>query len=60
MRNRGATFLLILTLLLPLPASAEGFDDMFGLMFRMMLTAMNVMSDMVYDNDWGFYSRQEV
>ena len=53
MRNRGATFLLILTLLLPLPASAEGFDDMFGLMFRMMLTAMNVMSDMVDDNDWG-------
>jgi hypothetical protein len=53
MKHRRATFLLILALILPLPATAEAFDDMFGLMFRMMLTAMNVMSDMVDDNDWG-------
>ena len=53
MKHRRATVLLILTLLLPLPEPAEAFDDMFGLMFRMMLTAMNVMSDMVDDNYWG-------
>ena len=55
MKHRSATFLLILTLTLtlPLPATADGFEDMFGLMFRMMLTAMNVMSDMADDNDWG-------
>ena len=50
MKHRRATFLLLLALMLPLPAAAEAFDDMFGLMFRMMLTAMNVMSD---GNDWG-------
>ena len=53
MKHRSATFLLILILILPLPATADGFEDMFGLMFRMMLTAMNVMSDMADDNDWG-------
>ena len=53
MKHRRATLLLILSLLLPLPAAAEAYDDMFGLMFRMMLTAMNVMGDMVDDNDWG-------
>lgn len=53
MTHRRATCLLLLSLLLPVRADAEAFDDMFGLMFRMMLTAMNVMADMVDDNDWG-------
>jgi hypothetical protein len=53
MKHRRATSLLLLALMLPLPAAAESFDDMFGLMFRMMLTAMNVMSDMADGNDWG-------
>jgi hypothetical protein len=53
MKHRRATSLLLLALMLPLPAAAESFDDMFGLMFRMMLTAMNVMSDMADGNDLG-------
>jgi hypothetical protein len=55
MKHTRATWLLLLTLLLPASsAAADGFEDMFAIMFRMMLTAMDVMSDMTDDDDgWG-------
>jgi hypothetical protein len=55
MKHRRATLLMLLALLLPVPSGAGAYDDMFGLMFRMMLTAMNVMADMAgNNNDWGW------
>lgn len=55
MKHRCATILLLLALTQPASARAEDYGEMFGLMFRMMLTAMNVMADMVSnDNDWGW------
>lgn len=54
MKHRRATLLMLLALLLPVPPGVAAYDDMFGLMFRMMLTAMNVMADMAgNNNDWG-------
>lgn len=49
---------LVCALLGPLPTQAA--DDMFGMMFRMMLTMMNVMSDAMLGNDnsgWGNSNR---
>ncbi|MEN8107642.1 MAG: hypothetical protein ABFS22_06490 [Pseudomonadota bacterium] len=54
MKHKRVTYLLIFTLLAPAPVLADEFEDMFGFMFRMMLTAMNVMSDMADNDDgWG-------
>ena len=52
MKHRRATLLLLFTLVVPVsPASADGFEAMFGFMFRMMLTAMRVMADVMDDDD---------
>jgi hypothetical protein len=56
MKNKRAILVLICALCTPLPANAQAADDMFGLMFRMMLTMMNVMSGALlnYNNSgWG-------
>jgi len=52
MKHRLATLLLLLALVVPAsPASANGFEDMFAIMFRMMLAAMRVMADMADDDN---------
>jgi len=43
--------LLISALVVPVPAAAEDYGDMFGTMFRMMLVMMNVVSDAMLDNN---------
>lgn len=58
MQNKRAILLLLCALSLPLPAPALAADDLFSIMFRMMLTMMNVMANAVEDdgggfNDWG-------
>lgn len=48
--------LLVLVCALSGPGTAQASDDMFGMMFRMMLTMMNVMSDTMLGNSdtgWG-------
>lgn len=52
MQNKCATLILFCALLLPAPAPAS--DDLFSIMFRMMLTMMNVMADAVNDESGGF------
>jgi hypothetical protein len=54
MRNKRAIVVLLCTLSLPAPAFANGTGDMFGVMFRMMLTMMNLMADsMNSSNSWN-------
>lgn len=58
MQNKRAILILLCALTLPLPTPAAASDDLFSIMFRMMLTMMNVMADSVDDdvggfNDWG-------
>ncbi|UCC55095.1 MAG: hypothetical protein JSU75_06800 [Gammaproteobacteria bacterium] len=52
-KHRRATLLLLLVLLVPAPSIADGFEDMFAFMFRMMLAAMDVMSDMMGNDGYG-------
>jgi hypothetical protein len=64
MKRTCAILVFINALSSPLLSPAEAAEDMFSLMFRMMLTAMNVMSDTMDDdsgnmgnwgmNDWDF------
>jgi hypothetical protein len=51
MKRNGTVAILVLALAAPLPAAADGTDNMFGLMFRMMLTMMNVMSGAMLGNN---------
>jgi hypothetical protein len=55
-RRKRAAVLLAGALLLPVATPSQAVvDDMFGVMFRMMLVMMNVMSDAMLgnDNNWG-------
>jgi len=52
MPNKPATLILLCALSLPLPALAS--EDLFNIMFRMMLTMMNVMADAADDDGGGF------
>jgi hypothetical protein len=45
MRNIRAIVVLFCALSLPIPAAADGTGDLFGFMFRMMLTMMNIMAE---------------
>jgi len=54
MRNKRAILILLCALSLPLPVPALASDDLFSIMFRMMLTMMNVMSNVVDDDSSGF------
>ena len=56
MKKKRAILVLVCALCLPLPAAAESMDDMFAVMFRMMLVMMNVMSDSMLDNTSDFGS----
>ncbi len=56
MHNKRAILILLCALSLPLPVQAS--DDIFSIMFRMMLTMMNVMANAADDdsgafNNWG-------
>ncbi len=53
-RRRLLTCLIVMALALPGPARADAASDMFGFMFRMMLTMMNVMSSTVNNNSGGW------
>jgi hypothetical protein len=54
MRNIRAIVVLFCALSLPMPAAADGMGDMFGVMFRMMLTMMNIMADSTNSsNSWN-------
>jgi len=50
MKKKRAILILVAALSLPLPSAAVAMDDMFAVMFRMMLVMMNVMSDSMLDN----------
>ena len=50
MKKKRAIVILVAALSLPLPSSAAAMDDMFAVMFRMMLVMMNVMSDAMLEN----------
>ena len=56
MKNRPAIYLLICSLCFAQPASADEFGSMMGLMFRMMLSMMDAVSDSMDDdsNDSGW------
>jgi hypothetical protein len=55
MRNIRAIVVLFCALSLPIPAAADGMGDMFGFMFRMMLTMMNIMSESTNNsNSWNY------
>ena len=55
MRNIRAIVVLFCALSLPIPATADGMGDMFGFMFRMMLTMMNIMSASTNNsNSWNY------
>jgi hypothetical protein len=56
MKKKRAIWVLLFTLLLPLPSTATAMEDMFGAMFRMMLVMMNVMSDAMLESDDTFDS----
>jgi hypothetical protein len=57
MRNKRAIVVLLCALSLPAPASADGMGDMFGFMFRMMLTMMNIMADSTNSsNSWNTWN----
>lgn len=53
-QNKRAILILLCALSLPLPAPVLASDDLFSIMFRMMLTMMNVMSEAVDDDDGDF------
>jgi hypothetical protein len=54
MQHKRSTLLLIAALLVPVPPAVASGENMFSLMFRMMLTMMNVMSGaMLNSNGWG-------
>ena len=50
MKKKRAIVILVAALSLPLPSAAVAMDDMFAVMFRMMLVMMNVMSDAMLGN----------
>jgi len=50
MKKKRATLILLCALAMPLPATAA-IDDIFSVMFRMMLVMMNVMSDTMLGNN---------
>jgi hypothetical protein len=50
MKKKRAILILVAALSLPLPPSAAATEDMFAVMFRMMLVMMNVMSDAMLGN----------
>jgi hypothetical protein len=50
MKKQRAIVLMVCVLSLPLPTPAAAMDDMFGVMFRMMLVMMNVMSGAMLGN----------
>ncbi|MGB5177215.1 MAG: hypothetical protein WBP44_00660 [Gammaproteobacteria bacterium] len=50
MKKKRAIVILVAALSLPLPSSAVATEDMFAVMFRMMLVMMNVMSDAMLGN----------
>jgi len=50
MKKKRAILMLVAALSLPLPSSAVAAEDMFAVMFRMMLVMMNVMSDSMLGN----------
>jgi hypothetical protein len=55
MRNIRAIVVLFCALSLPMPAAADGMGDMFGFMFRMMLTMMNIMAESTNNsNSWNY------
>ena len=55
MRNIRAIVVLFCALSLPRPAAADGMADMFGFMFRMMLTMMNIMAESTNNsNSWNY------
>ena len=53
----GAALVLLTALQLPAPSTALASDDIFSIMFRMMLTMMNVMANSMNNsnsfNNWG-------
>ena len=54
MRNKRAIGVFIYAMSLPVPAAADGMGDMFSIMFRMMLTMMNIMAEsMNSSNSWN-------
>ena len=57
MKNKRASVVLLCALLLPAPSTTLASDDIFSIMFRMMLTMMNVMANSVNNNNsfnnWG-------
>jgi len=53
MKHKRATWLLILAFAVPAPAPADGFEDMFSIMMRMMFAAMRTMANMADEGDWG-------
>jgi hypothetical protein len=57
MKNKRAIVVLLCALLLPAPSTAHASDDIFSIMFRMMLTMMNVMANSMNNNNsfnnWG-------
>jgi hypothetical protein len=50
MKKKSAIALLVCVLALPVPTPAAAMEDMFAVMFRMMLVMMNVMSDAMLGN----------
>jgi hypothetical protein len=54
MKKKPSIILLVCVLSLPVPSTAEAVEDIFSIMFRMMLTMMNVMSDTMLDNSDSF------
>ena len=52
--DKRAILILLCVLSLPLPAPAQASEDLFNIMFRMMLTMMNVMADAADDDGGGF------
>ena len=57
MKNKRAIVVLLCALALPAPSTALASDDIFSIMFRMMLTMMNVMGNSMNTgngfNNWG-------
>lgn len=54
MHHKRAILLLLCALSLPLPSPALASDDLFSIMFRMMLTMMNVMANAADADSGGF------
>ncbi len=57
MKNKRVIVVLLCALSLPAPSAALASDDIFSIMFRMMLTMMNVMASSMNNNNgsnnWG-------